>query len=482
MERRKIFGLLLGCSLFTLFNVFQIFPDSSSASLMFSIVILMGTLWLTEALPLGITALLPLVLFPLLHLETAQKVSQNYFNSTIFLFLGGFIISIAIESTGLHRRIALGLLSILGTTKYGIFLAFTLSSFTLSMFISNTATALIITPIALSILKQIEASIAKDSAEKLAKSLLLSIAYSASIGGIATLIGTPPNLIFQRIYQINFPDLPQITFARWLGLNFPLAFLFLIVECVLFYFAFLRKVPKKILTEESILIEASGKISSAEVKVLVVFALTCLLWIFRENIDLSFAVIPGWSNLLGLNRFIDDGTVAIFSALLFFMLPQNLKQNTKPILNIDALKKVPWDIILLFGGGFAIADGFEHTGLSNLLAQQIPGFLHFPQFWVIAIASSVVVATTEFSSNTAVASAFLPIIAAVSIGAEIEPIRLMLPATISASLAFMLPVSTPPNAVVFSTGRIKIQEMAGYGIMLNIIGIFLVAAYYSFVR
>lgn len=481
MERRKIFGLVLGCLLFTLFNVFHIFPDSPGASLMFSIVVLMGTLWLTEALPLGITALLPIVLFPLLHLETSQKVSQNYFNSTIFLFLGGFIISIAIESTGLHRRIALGLLSILGTTKYGIFSAFTLSSFTLSMFISNTATALIITPIALSILKQIEAAIAKDSAEKLAKGLLLSVAYSASIGGIATLIGTPPNLIFQRIYQIHFPDLPQITFARWLGLNLPLAFLLLVAEYVLFYFVFLRKIPKKILAEKSVSNETSGKISSAESKVLVVFAFTCLLWIFRENIDLSFFVVPGWSNLFGLNKFIDDGTVAIFSALLFFILPRNLKENTKPILTIDALKKVPWDIILLFGGGFAIADGFENTGLSNLIAQQILGFLHFPQFWVIVITSSVVVATTEFSSNTAVASAFLPIIAAVSVGAGVEPIRLMLPATISASLAFMLPVSTPPNAVVFSTGKIKIQEMAIYGVTLNLIGIFLVAVYYSLI-
>ncbi len=481
MEKRKIFGLVLGCLLFTLFNVFQIFPDSPDASLMFSIVVLMGTLWLTEALPLGITALLPIVLFPLLHLETAQKVSQNYFNSTIFLFLGGFIISIAIESTGLHRRIALGLLSLLGTTKYGIFLAFTLSSFALSMFISNTATALIITPIALSILKQIEGGIAKDSADRLAKGLLLSIAYSASIGGIATLIGTPPNLIFQRVYQIHFPDLPQITFARWLGLNLPLALLLLIVEYVLFYFAFLRKIPQKTLAEKSVFNETTGTISPAESKVLVVFASTCLLWIFRENIDLSFVVIPGWSNLLGLNKFIDDGTVAIFSALLFFILPQNLKGSTKPILNIDALKKVPWDIILLFGGGFAIADGFEHTGLSSLLAQQILGFLHFPQFWVIVIASSVVVATTEFSSNTAVASAFLPIIAAVSVGTGVEPIRLMLPAAISASLAFMLPVSTPPNAVVFSTGKIRIQEMAIYGITLNIIGIFLVAIYYSLI-
>lgn len=482
MERRKIFGFALGCLLFTLFNVFQIFPDSPSASLMFSIVILMGTLWLTEALPLGITALLPLILFPLLHLETAQKVSQNYFNSTIFLFLGGFIISIAIESTGLHKRVAFGLLSILGTTKYAIFSAFMLSSFTLSMFISNTATALIITPIALSILKQIEGSIARDSAEKLAKGVLLSVAYSASIGGIATLIGTPPNLIFQRIYQIHFPDLPQITFARWLGLNFPLAFLLLIAEYVLFYFAFLRKIPKKILTGKYILNETLGKISSAESKVLVVFAFTCLLWIFRENIDLSFVVIPGWSNLLGLNKFIDDGTVAIFSALLFFILPQSIKETTKPILDVNALKKVPWDIILLFGGGFAIADGFEHSRLSSLIAQQIFGFLHFPQFWIIVIASSIVVATTEFSSNTAVASAFLPIIAAVSVGTGVEPIRLMLPAAISASLAFMMPVSTPPNAVVFGSGKIKIQEMAIYGIALNVIGIFLVAAYYSFIR
>ncbi len=482
MNSKRILGFALSCLFFALFNTFHIFPDFPSASVMFSIVMLMGALWLTEALPIGITALVPLVLFPILYLETAAKVSQNYFNSTIFLFLGGFLLSIAIENTGLHRRIALGLLSILGRTKYGIFLAFMLSSFILSMFISNTATVLIITPIALSILKQIDASISENSSQKFAKALLLAIAYSASIGGIATLIGTPPNLIFQRIYQIHFPNLQQISFASWLWLNFPLAFLLLVCEFVLFYSAFLKKIPREILSKESVLNDSLGKISPAELKVLVIFVLTCLLWIFRENIDLSVVVIPGWSNLLGVNEFIDDGTVAMFSALLMFILPQSLKETAKPILDVSSLKKVPWDIILLFGGGFAIADGFEQTGLSNLLAQQMLGFFHLPHFWVIVLTTSIVVATTEFSSNTAVASAFLPIIAAISVGAGIEPIRLMIPAAISASLAFMFPVSTPPNAIVFSTGRIKIQEMAFFGITLNIVGIFLVSVYYYFIR
>lgn len=471
----------LSLAIFTLLLIFPLVPSKPQISHMLAMIVLMGILWLTEALPIGITAMLPLVFFPILNISNANQVSINYFNSTIFLFLGGFIISIAIEKTGLHRKIALNLLKLLGQTKAGIFLAFALSSWFLSMFISNTATALIMLPIAISITNNLASELPEVFKNRFSKAILFGIAYSCSIGGIATLIGTPPNLIFHKIYSINFPNLPEITFSKWLSIALPLSFILLLFEYLLLRVIFFWNLPNKIVNSNVLKNEISNrlKLTTNQAITLVVFVTTCLLWIFRTTIDLGFLVIPGWADLLGLSKFVDDSTVSIFSALLLFILPNDFQSKAR-ILQIDDLKKVPWDIILLFGGGFAIANGFEITGLSDYLAQTLVGYTHLSGFFIILLVCIIIVATTEFSSNTAVASTFLPIVASISQVLGIPPIKIMIPATISSSLAFMLPISTPPNAIVFSTGKLKISEMAVVGITLNIIGILVVAIYFHF--
>ncbi|MEJ5287147.1 MAG: Sodium-dependent anion transporter family [Candidatus Kapaibacterium sp.] len=471
----------LSLAIFTLLLIFPLVPSKPQISHMLAMIVLMGILWLTEALPIGITAMLPLVFFPILNISNANQVSINYFNSTIFLFLGGFIISIAIEKTGLHRKIALNLLKLLGQTKDGIFLAFALSSWFLSMFISNTATALIMLPIAISITNNLASELPEVFKNRFSKAILFGIAYSCSIGGIATLIGTPPNLIFHKIYSINFPNLPEITFSKWLSIALPLSFILLLFEYLLLRVIFFWNLPNKIVNSNVLKNEISNrlKLTTSQAITLVVFVATCLLWIFRTTIDLGFLVIPGWADLLGLSKFVDDSTVSIFSALLLFILPNDFQSKAR-ILQIDDLKKVPWDIILLFGGGFAIANGFEITGLSDYLAQALVGYTHLSGFLIILLVCIIIVATTEFSSNTAVASTFLPIVASISQVLGIPPIKIMIPATISSSLAFMLPISTPPNAIVFSTGKLKISEMAVVGITLNIIGILVVAIYFHF--
>ncbi|MCX7908239.1 MAG: SLC13 family permease [Ignavibacteria bacterium] len=478
----KYKSFLFGIVVFALLLVFKVIPHEPKISHMFAIIIFMGILWLTEALPIGITALFPLVLYPILNISNANQVSVNYFNSTIFLFLGGFILSIAIEKTGLHKEIALFLLKILGNSKDGLLLAFATSSWFLSMFISNTATALIMLPIAVSIINNLVGAVPERARNKFSKALLLAIAYSCSIGGITTLIGTPPNLIFHKIYLINFPNLPEITFAKWLGIAFPISITLLIAEYLLLRTIFLRNVPTKINFLQNLDTNSLENKESRTDQIItfIVFLSTCLLWIFRSKIDLGFILIPGWADILGISNFVDDSTIAVFSALILFILPSRSINLGERILNIQDLKKVPWDIILLFGGGFAIADGFERTGLSDYLAKSLVDFTHFPELALIVLISVIIVATTEFSSNTAVASTFLPIVASICKVLNIAPIKLMVPSAISASLAFMLPISTPPNAIVFSTGRLKIYEMALVGISLNIFGIIVVALYFYY--
>jgi sodium-dependent dicarboxylate transporter 2/3/5 len=478
----KFRWLVLAVVVFIFLILFPLIPTNPKISNMIAIIIFMGILWLTEAIPIGITAMLPLLLYPILHIANSNETAVNYFNSTIFLFLGGFIVSIAIEKVQLHQRIALSLLRILGRSKDGILLAFAISPWFISMFISNTATALIMLPIVISIASQTTSNLSESDRDRFAKALLFAVAYSSSIGGIATLIGTPPNLVFHKIYQINFPNLPEITFAGWAEIAIPISILLLISEYLLLRILFLRKIPTFVVDEEFFRekVQNARKMSDSEWIVLIVFILTCFLWIFRVTIDLGSIKIPGWADLLGLEKYTDDATVAIFSSILLFILPEKFKQPKNRILNIHDLSKVPWDIILLFGGGFAIADGFTRTGLSDYLAKSLAGISHLPPYLLILIVSTIVVATTEFSSNTAVASTFLPIVASLSKALGIAPIKLMIPATISSSLAFMLPISTPPNAIVFATGKIRIPEMAKVGITLNIIGIIIITIYFAF--
>lgn len=483
-NQKSIIQPLLAIILFIFFLNFHIFPSNPTASNMFAIVVLMAFFWLTGTLPLGVTSLLPIFLFPVLGIDSTSKISGNYMNSTIFLFLGGFFLSIAMEKWNFHRRIALSILNLMGTSKYSIVFGFAIATALMSMFISNTATAMIMLPIALAIIYKVEENFDTKQGKKFSVALLLVIAYSASIGGIATLIGTPPNLVLMRVYETSFPDLPKITFASWLPYGIPLSLGMMVLMLLMISIVFLRKLPRILLSVTDIKTQLSGlgRMQKAEVKILFVFLVIVFLWMFREPIQLDWFTIPGWSESLGLSKLIDDGTVGIFGAIILFLLPADFKDFSERILNKDSIKSVPWDILLLFGGGFALASGFESSGLSKEIALQLEYMHNLPVFFVILIIGALVTTITEFSSNTATAATMLPVIAAMSQVMNINPLILMIPAAISSSFAFTMPISTPPNAIVFSSGRMRIKDMLFAGILMNLLGLIYIVLFFSLIN
>ena len=441
-----------------------------------AVAVLMAVWWMTEAIPLAATSLLPIILFPLLGVLNGEDVAGTYMNSIIFLFLGGFLLALAMEEWGLHRRVALTIINILGGSPVSIIIGFMISTAFLSMWISNTATALMMLPIGLAIIKKLESEFGIETTKNFSIALMLSIAYSCSIGGIATLIGTPPNLAFVRIYQITFPEAPAISFGSWMLVAVPISTLMLIFTAFLLIKVFF-KIDKNLSINPSFIKEEKlklGKITFEELIVAVVFSLTALLWIFRSDLNLGFLLIPGWERLLTFSDFINDGTVAIGMALVLFLVPSKNKTEKRAILNSKVFTKVPWGIILLFGGGFALAQGFTKSGLSEFIGNNFYYFKEFSPFIIAIFVAAVIIFLTELTSNTAVAQMILPVMASVSIAMGIHPFLLMIVATLSSSLAFMLPVGTPPNTIVFASERLKISDMVKAGFAVNIMGIILV--------
>lgn len=432
--------------------------------------VMMATWWITEAVPLAATSLIPVAFFPLIGILKGDDVANSYINSTIFLFFGGFLIALAMEKWNLHKRIALKLVSIIGNSPSSVVLGFMVAGGMLSMWISNTAAAIMLLPTGLAIISQTKTN---DESQnyKFAKALMLGIAYSCSIGGIATYVGTPPNLVFQRIFSQNFPNASPLLFGEWVIYFLPLSILMLFIVWVLLTKVLFKtdnnlKTDKKSVKQE---LAELGPIGYEERIILTVFSLTALLWIFRDTLNFGFISIPGWSNLFPVPKFIDDGTISVFMALLLFFIPAK-SNKAERIIDNNILKNVPWDIILLFGGGFALADAFVKTGLSDFIGSQFYFVKDLPVILLILSIALGVTFLTELTSNTATAQIFLPVLASLAYANDINPFLLMIPATLSASMAFMLPVATPPNAVVFSSGKIKVKEMARAGLMLNLIG------------
>jgi sodium-dependent dicarboxylate transporter 2/3/5 len=428
---------------------------------------------MTETLPLSVTSLIPLIIFPLSGVISASIISEAYVNSIIFLFLGGFLIAIAIESWNLHRRIALKIILFFGTKPSRLLLGFMVASAFLSMWISNTATALMMLPVAFAVVKQFS-NYSEDN-YNLTKAILLGIAYSCSIGGIATIVGTQPNLVLIRVTKITFPSSPQISFTDWMMLALPISLIILALAFLLIKFLFrlnddkLNKnnlLNKNYIQEEYVKL---GKMSYEEKVVATVFLITISLWIFRTNINLGFIEIIGWASLLNLDNYVDDSTVAIISAFLLFIIPTKNGFSQKRILTISAIEKVPWNVILLFGGGFALASAFTESGLSNMIGTRLSTFKDINLILMILIISITINFLTEFTSNTAVTQMILPVLGSISISLQLHPFLLMIPATLAASMAFMLPVGTPPNTIVFSSNKLKILDMTKTGFLLNII-------------
>jgi len=473
---RKI--IFLAAPVLFLYIVFfvDLAPGKPAITYTFAVAVLMALWWITEVLPLAVTSILPVVLFPLLGIMDGKTVSTTYFNYIIFLFLGGFLVALAMEKWNLHKRIALKILLSIGVSPGRILLGFMLGTAFLSMWISNTATTMLMIPILISVIMKLEEINSKESVKHFSIGLLLSIAYSASIGGVATLIGTPPNLLFVRIYKINFPNAPDITFANWFFYAFPMAVLLLTVTWAYLYFVFVKSGKNFKPLDRSVILneyKALGKWTYEQKILGVLFVILGLLWFFRADIVLGSFTIYGWSNIFKHPAYFNDGTIAIAIATLLFLIPSKQKKGTY-LMDWKAAENIPWEILLLFGGGFALASGFKTSGLSLWIGNELVWLKDINPFVIIMIIAAVVTFLTEITSNTATASTFLPVLAGMALSAHVNPLLFMLPATISASLAFMLPVATAPNAIIFGTKRLRIIDMSKTGLFLNFIGIVIV--------
>ncbi len=475
---RRALGLWLGVAAFALLLLFPVDPDNPAASRLAAVAFLMAIWWVTDAIPLFATALVPLVLFPFLGIMSGRATAPIYFNSTIVLFIGGFMIALTMEKWNLHRRIALNIIRVVGGGPARIVLGFMIAAAFLSMWISNTATAVMMVPIGLAIVLQIEDQAAGDEARPLSVGLMLGIAYGCSVGGLTTLVGTPPNLSFVRIFEILFPDAPTIAFGQWMIVALPIGIVLLAVVWLFLTQVFFR-VPEGVSVDNTVVEREHarlGPVSFEERWVLAVFAVTALLWVFRVDLQIGLFTVPGWSRLLPAPELIDDGTIAITMATVLFLIPaRNRKKGDTRVMGPDVIPRLPWNIVLLIGGGFALAAGFQETGLAQLVGNQFGGLGALPTFVMILLVCLALTFLTELTSNTATTEMILPILASVAVATGTHPLVLMVPATLSASCAFMMPVATPPNSIVFGSNRISVREMARTGILLNLIGVVVIA-------
>jgi sodium-dependent dicarboxylate transporter 2/3/5 len=443
---------------------------SESAYSLLSITLWMALWWVTESVPIAITALLPIILFPMTGAVDLQTTTASYGHKYIFLYMGGFMLAIAIEKWNLHKRIALNIIKIIGTNISKIILGFMVATAFLSMWISNTATAVMMLPIAMSIVAQLQDNPNTEKNENLifGKALMLSIAYSASIGGMATLIGTPPNLVFAGYVEETYGI--EITFLQWLKFGVPIAIPLLVIAWLYltkFAFKFKQKEFPGGKEEINRLLVLIGPMKREEKLVSSIFVLTAFCWITRSFILQEF--FP----------FIDDTIIAMTAGILLFVVPAS--DFKKRLITWEDAVKLPWGIILLFGGGMALAAGFQITGLASWLGAQMSVFQGLSVLVLVFVVITLVNFFTEFTSNLATTAMLLPILAPIAISLNINPYMLMVACTIAASCAFMMPVATPPNAVVFGSGYLRIPDMIKSGIWMNIISIlFLTLMVYYF--
>lgn len=527
--RSKI-GLVLGPAAFVFMLFFvDLDPTNPMVTRMAAVIAWMAIWWITEAIPLSATALLPIVLFPLLGIMRGRaqsaaglideqganlpegialgdldivfpNVAAQYMDWIILLYLGGFIIATAVEKWNLHKRIALNILRIIGGQPHRLVLGFMVATAFLSMWLSNTATAMMMMPMGMSLVLLYEELNEKTRlaggsvdarAPNFALTLLLGIAYSASIGGVATLIGTPPNGVLVTQMGQLFPDAPEFAFMTWMSFALPMSLVFLVTSWVLltrFVFPLPASTPfsgKAFINAE---IENLGPITTEEKRVRGVFIAVAVLWMTRkERLFGADVDIFGWSHYLDLlfvklgaapiSSLIDDGTVSIAMALTLFVIPAS-KQVGGRLMDWEDTKKVPWGILLLFGGGLAIAKGFSTSGLGTYMASQLQVMLGDASPFAIVLSTvGFITLLTEVSSNVATISLALPIMASLSQAIEVHPLLLIIPTTLAASCAFMLPVSTPPNAIIYASGRVPITKMVIAGLWLDLLSVIIVTGF-----
>lgn len=399
--------------------------------------------WIFEPIPIPFTSLMPLALFPLLGILTPNQVGQAYGSPLILLLLGGFMISTAMADSGAHRRIALYMVNLFGGgSARGLVLGFMTASAVLSMWISNTATTLMLLPVALAVLERAD--------RQLAIPLLLGVAYAASIGGMGTPIGTPPNLIFMQVYGDQFGQTPS--FPEWMSWGLPVVIIMIPITGIW--------LTRGVKLSRRVKLPPVGQWTAAEKRVLSLFALTAFMWITRQ------APFGGWSQWFGLPH-ANDASVALIAVIVMAIAPDG---EGGRLLRWESARKIPWGVLLLFGGGIAIASAFMQSGLADHIASQLGVLATLPVWLMILMICLIVTFLTEMTSNTATTSLLMPLLAAASVATGIDPYLLMIPAAMSASCAFMLPVATAPNAVIYGSGQVTVKDMAKAGLALNLAG------------
>jgi sodium-dependent dicarboxylate transporter 2/3/5 len=424
----------------------------------------MAVWWVTEAVPIAVTALLPLVVFPATGVMTAADAASPYASHIIFLFLGGFVIAAAVETSDLHRRIALSIVARAGSSPRTTVLAFMVACAALSMWISNSATAIMMLPVALAVASRLEASSEPSGASRFRTALLLGIAYSASIGGVGTLVGSPPNLVFAAAAERLLGE--TVDFAGWLAVGVPLVIVLLpLAWLYLTRIAYPLPAGGAEAAQDHVRQELAGlgRATYRERAVAIVFAATALAWVFRSTKQLGSVTVPGLDQLLpGLQ----DSTIAIAGAVALFVLPDD-RNSSKRLLDWSVATKIPWGVIILFGGGLSLAAAFQQSGLAETLARAVAEAGGLGLVGTVAVVVAATVAMTELTSNTATAAMLMPLLAAAAVASGYHPYALMIPAAVACSFAFCLPVATPPNAVVFSSGHITMRQMALAGLAMN---------------
>lgn len=471
MEKSKIAGLILGPVVFLILLNLPFNIVSEKGDPVISVAVWMLIWWITEAVSISVTALLPLLLFPLLKILPIADVGANYGSPIVFLFFGGFVMALALEKVNLHKRIALNIIKLTGTTPNKVILGFMIATASLSMWISNTASTVVMLPIALSVISLLiddEDGFTKND-KNFSLSVMLGIAFSANAGGIATVIGTPPNSVLIGLLENEYNI--EISFLKWMTLGLPFSIVMIgISYLVLVKWMFPNKDLKFNASKEVIQVELQklGPTSGKEKLVLAIFAVTVSLWIFRTLIN---SIFPN----LGLT----DTMISILAAISLFAIPYNIKKGDF-LIHWKDTSKLAWGILILFGGGLALAKGMSSSGIVDMVAVAIAGS-DISIILTAALLILLMLFMTELMSNVALIAVLAPVVAGIAIGLDIPILYLLIPVTMASSCAFMLPMATPPNAIVFASGYVKVSQMAKVGIILNLISVGLLILVFQFV-
>ncbi len=468
----KKLGLLFGPILFLVLYNLPFTLITPAADKVIAVAVWMIIWWITETVSISVTALLPLTLFPLLGIMDMSAVAANYGSPIVFLFFGGFVMALALEKVNLHKRIALNIVQVTGTSPDKIILGFMLATAFLSMWISNTATTVVMLPIALSVINLIQQDEDgfSDRDKNFALSIMLGIAYAANVGGIATIIGTPPNTVLVGFMESEYQV--QISFLSWLKIGLPFSCIMIfIIYTLLVKFIYPSRLTQLHQSRDIIAEELAklGPINSAEWRVLIIFLITIFLWVTRVYLNELLPFIK-----------LSDAGISVLAAFAFFTIPFNFNRGEFTLRWEDTVK-LPWGILILFGGGLALAKALSEAGVIDYIGAIVSANDSLDSFVIGALLILVMLFMTELMSNVALISIFAPVVAGIALGLDTEMLLLLIPVTMASSCAFMLPMATPPNAIVFASGYIKVHEMAKAGIWLNLISVLILILFSAYV-